>query len=657
MPLAAYLPVIDNRRFDDLVAEARTRIPRYTPEWTDYNPGDAGFALVELFAWMTELLTYRLGQVPELNYLKFLELIGIELEPARPAQIVFLFPVQTGFTDSTVLVPTRTQVAAPPDAGAPIVFETQRPLTALKAVMDAVQVYDGFNFIDVSVDNTETGPGFQPFGPLANADAALLLGFSSDLPFPAGAELSLAIWPATDRGVPPPIPCGGGASAMFAPAQLVWEFWAGSEWRPLKLLFDDTLAFTRPGFVRLKLPGKGEIVTAKLGAITDKLRAWLRARLVASAYEAPPVLALVRANAVPAMAAQTVLDEVLGGSDGTPNQVCALSSIPVLDGTLQLQVDEGTGFVTWTEADDFAGAGPNDLVYLLDPTTGQIRFGDGVNHGHIPVANLSAPASSIVARSYQFGGGARTNIEAGTPLTLMTGIVGIDAGKIANPLAAYGGRDEETLAAAKQRAPQALKSHDRAVTAEDFELLAKEAGPIRRAVALPLVHPDFPGTEVPGVVTVIVVPDVASPTPMPSPGLLRAVCAYLDARRLITTELYVIAPTYVPVAITLDVLAQADADVSVVKQAVEDAITGFLDPRSGGSDGLGWPFGGTIYFVDILRAALVTDVIRVADLVITLNGTDAPNCTDVPIPTGALLSVQSVDANVTIDPAAIGNAA
>jgi len=329
----------------------------------------------------------------------------------------------------------------------------------------------------------------------------------------------------------------------------------------------------------------------------------------------------------------------------------------VLDGTLQLQVDEGTGFVTWTEADDFAGAGPNDLVYLLDPTTGQIRFGDGVNHGHIPVANLSAPASSIVARSYQFGGGARTNIEAGTPLTLMTGIVGIDAGKIANPLAAYGGRDEETLAAAKQRAPQALKSHDRAVTAEDFELLAKEAGPIRRAVALPLVHPDFPGTEVPGVVTVIVVPDVASPTPMPSPGLLRAVCAYLDARRLITTELYVIAPTYVPVAITLDVLAQADADVSVVKQAVEDAITGFLDPRSGGSDGLGWPFGGTIYFVDILRAALVTDVIRVADLVITLNGTDAPNCTDVPIPTGALLSVQSVDANVTIDPAAIGSAA
>ncbi len=73
-------PVIDDRRYDDLVAEARTRIPRYTPEWTDLNDNDPGMAVVQLLAWMTELLIYRLGQVPELNYLKFLELLGIELD-------------------------------------------------------------------------------------------------------------------------------------------------------------------------------------------------------------------------------------------------------------------------------------------------------------------------------------------------------------------------------------------------------------------------------------------------------------------------------------------------------------------------------------------------------------------------------------------------
>ena len=63
MPLSAAIAGDRQSAFDDIVAEAQTRIPRYTQEWTDFNPGDAGFALVELFAWMTELLIYRLGQV------------------------------------------------------------------------------------------------------------------------------------------------------------------------------------------------------------------------------------------------------------------------------------------------------------------------------------------------------------------------------------------------------------------------------------------------------------------------------------------------------------------------------------------------------------------------------------------------------------------
>src|SRR5262249_55882623 len=152
------------------------------------------------------------------------------------------------------------------------------------------------------------------------------------------------------------------------------------------------------------------------------------------------------------------------------------------------------GFVTWTESEDFFGAGPNDQVYVLDRAAGQVRFGDG-NHGRIPVANLDRAQTNIVARRYQFGGGARSNVEAGAISTLMTSIAGIDAGKVGNPFAADGGTDEETLAAAKLRAPQALKSHDRAVTAADYEMLAREAGPVARAKALPLVNPNFPGSE------------------------------------------------------------------------------------------------------------------------------------------------------------------
>jgi predicted phage baseplate assembly protein len=655
MTLAAQTPVIDNRSFDDIVAEAKTRIPRYTPEWTDFNPGDAGFALVELFAWMTDLLIYRLGQVPQLNYIKFLQLIGIELNAAMPAQTVFVFPVQPTALAATVAVPARTQVSAGGGGGtAPIVFETNNAITALQATLDALLSYDGFAYADVTSANAKPGAGFQPFGALANAGSALLLGFKSTLAFPGDAELSLAVWPATDRGIPPPQPCTGGAAAIYAPAQLVWEYWAGNEWLPLKALSDSTLAFTLSGFVTLKLPAAGQAVPAKLGGRNDAPRVWLRARVASESYEITPALTLLRANAVAALAVQTVQNEVVGGSNGTPNQSFTLSSAPVLDGSLVLTIDQGSGPQTWRQVDDFAGSGPNDQVYLLDPGTGTITLGDGKTHGLVPVVNLSNPAASIVAKTYRFGGGASTNIAAGRALTLMTSLPGIDAAKVTSPFAAFGGTDEESLPDAMARAPAALQSQDRAVTAADFELLAKQAGPISRAHAMPLANPNFPGMQVPGVVTVVVVPDVDSPAPMPSPGLLRTVCAYLDQRRLITTELFVVAPTYVPVAITLQVLAQPDADTAQVELAVEAAIGRFLDPRLGGAAGTGWPFGGTIHFVEVLRAALVNDVIRVADLVITLNGTAAPACTDVPVPAGNLLSVQSVTASVTTDPSALG---
>jgi predicted phage baseplate assembly protein len=649
MPLADSLPIIDNRRFDDLVAEAQTRIPRYTPEWTDFNSGDAGFALVELFAWMTELLTYRLAQVPDLNYIKFLELIGIELEAAQPAQTVLCFPVQAAYGLPTVQVPMGTQVsAAPSDGGSPVVFQTMDSLTALTAQLSSLQAFDGYAYTDVTADNADATSSFEPFGPMAAAGSALLLGFTAAMPIPPGTEIALAVWPATDSGSPAPTPCGGGASPTYPSATITWQYWDGAAWQALTVAKDETLALTRFGFVLLKAPAKGQLVADKLGTATDAARFWLRAYVAKSAYETPPVLLAVSANAVSAIAAQTVLGEVLGGSDGSPSQIFNLTSTPVLAGSLMLQVDEGEGLITWTEVEDFYGTGPNDQVYALDQTSGEVRFGDGTN-GQIPVANVASPQTNIVAQSYQFGGGARSNVAAGAISTLMTGLPGIDAGKVGNPFAADGGTDEETLDDAKLRAPEALKSRDRAVTAEDFELLARQAGPVARAKALPLFNPNFPGVDVPGCVTVVIVPNAASATPTPSPGLLRTVCAYLDQRRLITTELFVMAPTYVPVAVAIEVLAAVGADVAQVQQDVETAIGTFLDPLKGGADGQGWPFGGTIYYSDVYRAALLADVQRVVSLTITLDGADAAPCADVAIPAGNLLNVTGVSVVVDAD--------
>jgi len=154
MPLVNLLPVIDDRRFDDIVAEARTRIARYTPEWTDLNDNDPGIALVQVFAWLTEMLIYRLGQVPELNYLKFLELLGIELRAAEPAMTEITFPVLATFPGATVSVPLHAQVSAEsPGGGAPVIFETDRSLLALRSRLIALQSFDGYLFTDLTSHN------------------------------------------------------------------------------------------------------------------------------------------------------------------------------------------------------------------------------------------------------------------------------------------------------------------------------------------------------------------------------------------------------------------------------------------------------------------------------------------------------------------------
>src|SRR5205809_1117311 len=136
MSLAGLIPKIDDRRYGDILAEVRTRIARYTPEWTpvwsDVNDSDPGYTMVQVFAWLGEMLTYRMNLVPQLNYLKFLQLIGIELNPAQPAQAEITFPVTDTFPMASILVPLGTQVSAEgPDGGAPVIFETQKAITAL----------------------------------------------------------------------------------------------------------------------------------------------------------------------------------------------------------------------------------------------------------------------------------------------------------------------------------------------------------------------------------------------------------------------------------------------------------------------------------------------------------------------------------------------
>src|SRR5262245_63446675 len=84
MPLP--VPNLDDRRFDELVREALDRIAAHAPDWSRPQPGDPGFAFVELFAWLTETILYRANLITLRQRRAFLNLLRIPLRPAVPAR-------------------------------------------------------------------------------------------------------------------------------------------------------------------------------------------------------------------------------------------------------------------------------------------------------------------------------------------------------------------------------------------------------------------------------------------------------------------------------------------------------------------------------------------------------------------------------------------
>jgi predicted phage baseplate assembly protein len=280
-----------------------------------------------------------------------------------------------------------------------------------------------------------------------------------------------------------------------------------------------------------------------------------------------------------------------------------------------------------------------------------VLTGDGVN-GNIPVAYVRNPDANVVAREYKVGGTRRGNVAAGAIATLVTRIEGVDDMGVRNLMAAYGGRDEETIDEARKRAPRDIRSRERAVTAEDYEHVAMQAGNVRRAKALPLFHPGFPDVSVPGAISVIVVPDSDDRAPEPSEGLLRTVCACLDAQRTLTAELFVVKPRYQHVSVAVELIVSDDADLTDVVDRVEQSLLDYLHPLRGGDDKLGWPFGGTIYYSRVYqRVFQESGVASITTLVITVDDEEQETCKDVSIARHALVysTVHSVAASYRVE--------
>ena len=579
------LPVtnLDDRRFQDIVDEAKRLIPRYCPEWTNHNLSDPGVALIELFAWMTEMTLFRLNQVPDVFFTRMLNLMGFEPFPAVAARTDLTFWL-VGPVPNVVIVPAGTQVGTVGELGEQRIFSTLDDLVISTPKLTAALVSGGVDSYTDVWDDLRLDNGVVECFPSVVPGDCFYLGFDGSL---AGNAIRLDITASVE-----------GIGVIPSRPPLRWEVWQGDGWIPTEVHVDTTGGINRDGSIVLLVPNANEPLT--LGGTRAF---WLRARLLAPepgqpGYRASPQIRRLQAasvgGTVRAEHSDVAAREVLGTSTGKPDQTFTTRFAPVLprrDGE-GIEVTHRGQAQLWTEVADFCRSGPHDLHYVWNSTTGEVIFGplirypDGSvrQHGAVP-----PEGAQVAATGYRFGGGAIGNVGKGTLTGLRTTIPYV--ARVENIHAAAGGVDAETVENAKRRGPQSLRTGARAVTVEDFERISLEADAgIARVRCLPPLERGRP-------IRLLLVPaverrpeelqldDFALP-----PDMLERVRHHLDETRILGSTIEIGTPYYQGVTVASLIAARPGRPPSLVRDRVLAALYRYINPVNGGVDGRGWGF-------------------------------------------------------------------
>jgi hypothetical protein len=391
--------------------------------------------------------------------------------------------------------------------------------------------------------------------------------------------------------------------------------------------------------------------------LNSRLITWLHITAPSGAQAAIYWLGI---NATTVSQGATIINERLPLGSGEPDQTATLSRTPVIPGSVKLRVSDSNGTAVWREIDDLISAGPevpsSDAslppgsgkppfapanVFSLDAEAGILRFGDG-NRGRRP------PAGAAISADYTYSVGAAGNLGAGS----LNNSPALPAGiKITNPLATWGGVDSETQAEAEKQITRYLQHRDRLVTVNDFETITfrTPGADVARVEVLPAYHPrhSMQSGDAPGMVALVVIPryDHQHPdTPEPDKNFLDAICLYLNPRRLVTTELYLCGPEYVPIWVSVGIQTMPGLSIAEVREQVKSALYQFLSPlppfpglpvdetiTNYASGAKGWPLGKPVVSLELAAVASRVPGVMSVKNVLLFKGNSPTSLLSVPI--------------------------
>ena len=627
---------LDDRTFAELVNECLLRIPRYCPEWTNYNPSDPGVTLIELFAWLTDQMLMRFNQVPRRNYVAFLELLGIRLQPPAPAQTEVTFYLSASLPEAYT-IPAGSEIATlRTETEEAIIFSTDQPLVIDKPrilhLLSAPRSEENPEFLrdlllDVWTEDREEGWSGQEialFSDPPQPNNCFYVVFDGEQRVEGNViAVNFKGESATTTGINPNNP------------PRFWEAWDGNAWQSVLLKESDDRT---KGFSFSELADEGTNPLQGIEVIFHLPLAWnvtqfstYRGRWLRCSYVEPianqagysrsPHIIGIGARAiggtVKATQCHALTNEILGESSGKSGQVFQLLHSPILprqnDEYLLVTPPIGLPQI-WQEVADFSESTEYDLHYIIDSTSGTVQFGpfvqtpnyqsqhtlqrlriqgepmqrviadapkaiaintkvNGTQYGSVP------PKGSIIQMvKYRTGGGFRGNVQRGSLRITKNAIPYVAS--LTNHISASNGVDAESLDDVAVRVPKMLRTRDRAITQTDFEYLTMIAGDgaIARVKCAPSKRKDEAG-----IVKLLVVPRVPTESVDQGQGLApdqfiltaplsNRVLDYLDERKMLGVQIHLEQPDYIGVCVQTEIALEATYKNPQVQQEIAQQL-------------------------------------------------------------------------------------
>lgn len=551
------VPQLDDISYEQMMQRAISRIPAMTDEWTDFNSHDPGITVLQMYAWLTDMLNYYMNATGDIHVQKYLKLLGIEPQKECAAQ---------GYI---VLKNVREELEIPEGTvfyAGEIPFETVESQKYVhNTFCSFINEIDGMG-MDLTAFAGMDGEYAECFAENFTQEAVLYLGFDSQLT--DGDSLYICVDEEQKRNP---------FTREFRLCNLEWQYYAADGWKSMEVQ-DETCGLLRSGAV---------IVSG-----LERMKAWhhpegngtafyVRCILRENEYDCLPRVGMVYVNPLKVVQQQTICKEGeflaelrLGRTNGCAGQELEFDWPDVYCFSLALwSIDENEKeqCEIWHQTEALDSADYRDKVFTYDRERKVVRFGDGI-HGAVPMQNMPVSVTGLTCSRLDSG-----NVLAGeirrTDIKLPEGC------SVYNPASVRGGRKRESVQQMSERMEKEIFVQNRMASGRDYEerVLQTPGLMLELAHVIPgriygKLHRQKRGANE---IVVVVKPKSTDKRPILRSVYQKMIEEYIEPYRLVNTKVSIVSPEYVGIEVHGKIALYQDTPE--VRREIEECLRDEVD--------------------------------------------------------------------------------